>query len=580
MAGGAGLAAVAVSVALMVVLGALGPSAIQPRYGSPSALPPWFTERHPPDLLVYPLVIIVLLIGAVGVGLGLLAVRKGWAPRPRWLLVGGVLATATVLLVPSMGTTDVLHYAASGRIATLGGDPYTVTPELLASIGDPVGQYAMADPWAYLPSNYGPLATVTEWLASMLGGASALRTVWWIAVFNGAAFVSTAVLLDRLAGSDRARRVRVHLAWSLNPIVLWQLVVGAHVDGLAVAAMVAALAGLTVRRGRGAALAGLGSALACAARINYALLVPGFMWGLRHDRRRLAFGIGAGGIALAMAFAPFLPGVLSVPLGSQGTFVAGASPWAPVYGALSTVLSRPHARLVVTLMSAGAFLVVAALLARGLPEHYKGSLVSRTARPTAVIFVAWLFTTPHAAPWYDAAAWAFVPLLPVSWFAVALLVHTTLLSFGYLYLPGNPIQPAWLAQVAENGALHYVLPVGLTLTAFVIAVIGLRRHGAPAILTGGLAGAPVRALTRTIGGPEPAVRIKTRARAGLEPGARAKVAIDTGGGAKTGARAGPRTRTGGRAPVAARASAGGPAGGTNASQGRRHAEHLGANQPA
>lgn len=461
----------------MVALGALGPSATQPRYGVPSLAPPWFALAYPPDLLVYVTVIAALVIGASGVAATMAATRRGWSPSPRLLLAGGAAATVALLLVPSMGTTDVLHYAASGRIAALGADPYAMTPAELASIGDPVGQHAMADMWSNLPSNYGPVATGTQWLAAVLGNGSTLRTVWWVAAFSGAGFVATGVLLDRLAGPDKTRRVRAQLAWTLNPVLLWHLVSGAHVDGLAVLAAVAGLAALTFRRSGvvSGALAGAAIAGAFGTKISYLILVPGLIWALRQEPRRLAAAVAGGGVTAAALHAAFFPESLLVPV-REGTRVMGASAWSPFLNTLrDTSLPLSQAKLLITAGSVIAFACLAALLARGLPAVDPQDLVSRAVRPTAVVVAAWLLTTPHAAPWYDAVAWALVPLLPMCWFGPALLAHTTLLSFGYLYLPtGEPLQPQWLADLAQIDAMHVIIPLGIAGVGLAAVFFGLR----------------------------------------------------------------------------------------------------------
>lgn len=475
--GKAGLAGVTGSVATMLAIGCLGPSATQPKYGEPSLAPPWFVVVHPPDLLVYVLVIAALVFGAGGVGAALLAARRGWSPSPRMLLAGGAVATGLLLLVPPMGSTDVLHYAASGRIATLGADPYSVSPADLARSGDSVGRHAMADMWSFLPSSYGPVATATQWLASQLGGASTLRTVWWIAAVNGVGFVTAGLLLDKLAGPDRARRVRAQLMWSLNPLLLWHLVVGAHVDGVAVLAAVVGLVALTSRRSGplwSGGLAGAALALAASTKISYLILVPGFVWALRHDRRRLMAGAAGGAVVAAALYAPRFPESVLVPI-QEGTRVMGASSWAPILQSLlGTPLSASGAKFVITAASLIAFLVLAVLLARGLPRGYTDTVAAQAARPTVAIVAAWLLTTPHAAPWYDVMAWVLVPLLPVCWFGPALLAHTALLSFGYLYLPTGEPQPQWLQQLSSIDVLHKIIPLGITAVALVVAAFSVR----------------------------------------------------------------------------------------------------------
>jgi hypothetical protein len=70
---------------------------------------------------------------------GLLTLRRGWRPRPRRLIIGSVVAVVSLMVMPPLGSTDMLHYAAYGRIAVLGHSPYVMTPGQLESTGDAVG---------------------------------------------------------------------------------------------------------------------------------------------------------------------------------------------------------------------------------------------------------------------------------------------------------------------------------------------------------------------------------------------------------------------------------------------------------
>jgi len=143
-----------------------------------------------------------------------------------------ILAVVALALVPPIGSTDMLDYAIYGRIAALGHSPYVMTPFRLKAMGDPVGAVAPI-PWQHDPSVYGPLATVTEKAASLLGGASVARTLLWLKIWNALAFLGIAIALDRLLRSDPRRRMRAHLLWSVNPLMLLAVMTGGHIDGLA-----------------------------------------------------------------------------------------------------------------------------------------------------------------------------------------------------------------------------------------------------------------------------------------------------------------------------------------------------------
>jgi hypothetical protein len=65
--------------------------------------------------------------------------------------------------------------------------------------------------------------------------------------------------------------------------------------------------------------------------------------------------------------------------------------------------------------------------------------------------LAWLFAWPYLLPWYDALAWALLPLLPASRVDWMLLTRTAALAFGYL--------PARVADAALPGGLHWLQSV-------------------------------------------------------------------------------------------------------------------------
>ncbi len=124
-------------------------------------------------------------------------------------------------------------------------------------------------------------------MAAKLGGISAARIVFWLKLWNSAAFAAVAFVLDRLLRADPARRLRAHLLWTLNPLLLWDLIAGGHVDMVAAAAGLAGL--LAIGRQGAGRPAGLARALAAGAlvgvaadiKIDYLLFAAGLAWGLR-----------------------------------------------------------------------------------------------------------------------------------------------------------------------------------------------------------------------------------------------------------------------------------------------------------
>ncbi|MFI9273258.1 hypothetical protein ACIGXM_21420 [Kitasatospora sp. NPDC052896] len=468
--GGAVLAACAVCLVLMVALGLLGPSAVEPVFGAAGVLPPWFAHAHPSDLLVWVLVAVVLAAGTAAVAGGLVAVRRGWAPRPKRLLAGGAVAVAALLLVPPLGTTDPLNYAAYGRIAALGLNPYRVTPAGLAQSGDPVGRLSLAEPWLHTPSVYGPVATATQWTASLLGGASMLRTVWLLSVLGGAAFLLTGALLLRLAGADPARRVRSQLLWTLNPVLWWNLVAGPHVDTLGALCVVAAFWALR----RSPVAAALALAAASAIKLTMGVFALPFAWQLRHDRRRLALAALAGTAALAVGY-----GLTPQAIGNARAVsnqAADGTPWQllqrnlliPLFGTAGSNLATTALELVTV-----ALLVV--LVSAALPQDVEDAGAAQlAARPALAFVLAYLLGTAYVRPWYEAIAWLLLAMLPRSWFDVVVLAHTTLLTL--VYDPGlaHVLTPHWLYALVLQIAYRLV-PYGQVLLLAAVAVGCLRQ---------------------------------------------------------------------------------------------------------
>jgi hypothetical protein len=330
---------IGLSVAILVGVGGAGPSAATVRVHRAGAWPPWFASLHPSDLTVTAALSAALLLGAAGVAAGLAGVRQGWRPPARWLVTGALVAAVALAVVPAVGSTDMLDYAAYGRITALHHSPYIMTPEQLRIAHDPVGQLAPYL-WQNVPSVYGPLATAAQWAASELGGRSAAVTIFWLKVWNGVAFAVVVLTLDWLTRTRPAMRARAHLLWSVNPLMLWAVMAGGHVDGLAVGLAVLALAvlGRTPVLARDPGRIGLARALgsglllgaATAVKAPFILFGAGLAWVARRSPRTLA-AAGAGGAAV-LAAAYLAAGRAAVTdTVNRGYGVAGDNLWQVIY---------------------------------------------------------------------------------------------------------------------------------------------------------------------------------------------------------------------------------------------------------
>jgi hypothetical protein len=490
-AGRAGLAAIAASVALTFAVAVAGPSVMEPVLPGRSGQPPWAFDAHLSPYLAVGLAGAGLAAGAVGLVLTLRAVRAGWSIPARAVLLAGLLAAFVLTLVPPFGSSDQLSYAAYGRMLVTGHDPYTTTPAQLAALGDPVAR-AVQD-WFTTPSVYGPLATGVQGLASLIGGTSVRLTVFVLDVANLAAFAGTAMLLHRMTRSDPARQLRAALLWAANPLLLQLLVAGAHVDTQAVVFGVTAVAVMYGPRGDPGASAfrafaagvpvGLGFAVkASDVLVGFGLAVA-LVLRMRPAWRRLLpplAALGAGFAATAGAAIAIGGPAMSGQLSRESDMVSAGSPWRVIRTVIQLVVSGAAATDVVKAGAIVLAVALAVLLVRGLPGTPAG-----TGAAFALV-LAGLFAWPYVLPWYDALAWALLPL--VAWGTAAgpgvcwlLLARTTVLGLGYL--PARQADAAlprglgWLEPVVR----HAVTPAVLAAAAawLVVLMLRMRRSSQP-----------------------------------------------------------------------------------------------------
>jgi hypothetical protein len=488
----------AASVGLVLVTGLLGPSAAQPPL--PGTFPlPLQLSLDPSPLLVTGLLLAAIGFGVAGLVQGLRAIAVGWQlDLPRVLALAG-LATAAMVVVPPMGSADVLVYAAYGRITALGEDPYTTTANDLAATADPIGR-AVEPPWQDTPSIYGPMATGEQWLASWLGGDSPQETVWWLAVFTAACYVVTGLLLLRLAVGGAARS-RVVLLWWLNPLLLYGVVNGAHLDGVGIAFAVGAL--MAVRRSP--VVAGLLAGAAVAVKLSFGLYALALAWALRRSPRRLFQLAAAALVVLAAAYATV--GLHAFDQArSASRLVSFAMPARLLVGPLESVLPNAVARDLVAAVGWVAFAALAAWLAiatrapasrptagGGQPfepagvrdiEHGPESTgfdmdpLPDAVRAAAVLGFAWLLTATYSLPWYDVVAWAPFALLAASAYDWLLIGRTALLAVAYV--PGRVVElPDALDALTRNlrGTLGPLGGVALVVLAVILAM----RQRSPAV---------------------------------------------------------------------------------------------------
>jgi Glycosyltransferase family 87 len=490
-----GLVLGAAGLACFLLTALLGPSVMEPALPGGTGEPPYSLRAHPSPDLVIALTTAGVLLTVTGLALCFRAVRAGWRVRARTLLIAGIIATAAFTLMPPVGSADHLNYAAYGRMAVTGNDPYATTARSLPA--DPVAR-AVQD-WRDTPTVYGPIATAQQTFASLIGGTSVRLTVFVMSLTNALAFLATGLLLYRTARGDPDRELRAALLWTANPLLLFELVGGAHNDVLALALAIAGLVAFALpdplrpRPGDGRRIgrcvfAGVLIGAGAAIKINVAIVGGGPLLLLlseaRVHRARTAARAAAltGSAAAVTGLAYLMAGPHSLDqLQRAAKSVSLATPWhllAGAGGGLIVTVSRQTVQTGALLLT----VLLAVLLLRALPRPHARALADSAGEEAfqiaAALALAWLFAAPYALPWYDGLGWATIALLTWSRFDWPLLARTAVLALAYLpardpRLAGLPHRLDWLITVVRA----QVTPWALTL--ILIALIAMAARWSP-----------------------------------------------------------------------------------------------------
>jgi hypothetical protein len=464
-------AAIAASTLVMIVISAAGPSVSVPAMRR-AAGPPWWHALHLTATLVTVSLWAAMALGCAGVIAGLVAVARGARPPVRPIIAAAFLAVAVLTVLPPAGSTDSISYAAGGRTAVIGHSPYVMTPLQLARTGDPVGRQIpfseIPSSWANAVSVYGPAATAAEWGAAELGGTSLARITFWLKLEEAIAFGAVILALDRLLRSDPEMRLRAHLLWSVNPLLLWEIVAGGHIDGLAVVFGLLGIAALRARipqgesvpRGEsraqaeipvgGAVLAGLLIGVAADTKVEYALFGLAVAWACRRSLKAFMAATAGFGVAVIPAYLAAGTPAIKV-LVTRGGGVTWDTMyqlfWRPVLGYTQfSVSSSPrHLELIAYLL----FAAVALLALLRLPDRTPGL---PAVAPALALSLAWLFVTAFQRPWYDVMAISLLALYSAS--RLDWLVLIRLLAGATIYTQAiqSPVEPHWLYDLGQfNG---------------------------------------------------------------------------------------------------------------------------------
>jgi len=491
------LAAAGISSSILIMIAASvlrngwnSPKLVLPRLGPPFGVQPGHLSAGAASVALW----IAVLTGAGGVIAGLVAVRRGARPSIRAVLIAAGIAVAALTVLPVAGSNDALDYAAYGRIMAIGHSPYVMKPEHLMSLHNAFS-HAVPGPWRGFVSVYGPLATVEQFLAAKLGGLSAARITFWLKLWNSIAFGLVAFVADRLLRGDPARRLRAHLLWTINPLLLWDVVAAGHLDVLAAAAGLLGLLALG-RHAENAPprllrviAAGMLIGVAVDVKANYLLFGFAAAWVLRRSLAALATGVGAALVVLVPGYAWFgFPAVHALIARRNGLSADSMYRFllilptkqvvAPIAALLVIAVAVLLLRRLPALPAGPAALPAASAPDPADPAAIPARLGTLAAGPAVwvalVLSVAWLFFWPYEFPWYDVMIICLLMLYPASrldWLVLARLAAGTLAN-----VPGNPnAKLNWLIGGMHHGIVEGVAP--LVLLAAAVALIVFCRNG-------------------------------------------------------------------------------------------------------
>ncbi len=490
------------SFALLLLVAAAGPSAAKPGLG-PRGWAPGDLPLTLSSAVVTATLWTAYLLGALGVALGFwpgasdhgsspaspASPASGSSPSRSWVRSRlwsrcwpwalGVLA----LMTAPMGSADHINYAAYGRITAQGGDAYLVKPILWAGGLDPVTS-AVQPPWTMTPSVYGPFATASQALSSIVGQDNLRQTVWAWQVFIVAAWLLVRFLL-RHSATDGRTRARVDLLWTANPLVFGVAVLGAHIDLIATALALAAIV-LAARRPW---LAGLVLGAAVSTKITYGIVGLGILWSWRSLARkpmtRNVIGLGLSSLWVFVLMHIWAGPHVFEQLGKAGTGVSLATVWRPVVNLLSALMPLDSARAVVSVAAVVTILSLTwglAHLALSRPAAQHGldagrmepdqqmSITRQTRSAMTATFVlatAYAVAAPYALPWYDVLTWATLPMVAATALDGILLARLTVMVMAYV--PGRVVAMSPAVESLTLGFRKVVGPLAAWLVLLAIA---------------------------------------------------------------------------------------------------------------
>src|ERR1700761_717579 len=280
---------------------------------------------HLSDLVGSLVMYVSITLCCLGLAMMLWANSRGWSPNPRKVFWTAAGVVAVVVNITPVGSGDIASYAAYGRIAALGYNPYTFKPDQLPGPNNPYTQL-VSPQWQGTVSAYGPVATWMHLFAAWIGGPKPWLTIWVLMMIMGASFLAAGYILLRTAENP----VRAVLLWVANPLLIVELVMGGHLDGFLALFAIAAIVMSRRRTKLWHDLAvGVLVGIAGGIKVNAALVALAIAIPLIHDRdwgRLVRIGIVASLTTFGLYY--FSYGLVALkPLVSEGQMVISPTVW-------------------------------------------------------------------------------------------------------------------------------------------------------------------------------------------------------------------------------------------------------------
>jgi hypothetical protein len=378
------------------------------------------------------------ILACLGLAGMLWAHSQGWRPDARHLLLSSAAVIAVMVCLTPVGSSDTASYAAYGRIAALGKNPYQVSP--LNGLGTHSEYYqVIGNIWKKTPSVYGPVATAVQRFAASIGGANAITTIWVLMILNGLVFIGVGWLL--LKTSDDP--VRATLLWTANPVIIQQLVSGGHLDTFLAGAAICAIQVARRYPGRwGDVLTGVLIGLGCGIKANFILVAAGLAWPMlrRHEWLRITRIAAISMVTLGLLYSSY--GLEAVkPLLGGTKLVILPSPWRIFQAAGEGLgVSSSAMTMIISILWPIAMIVVAWLIYQRISSDQPREVVA----PFALTF-AWILVAPWVFPWYTALAWVALTQVPRNRMTRWLTIVTVLLAIWHSGGGQNLVGPAGAA---------------------------------------------------------------------------------------------------------------------------------------